>query len=186
MPHIPLLRPDDASQEVKDVYEDFSRRMRFLSPPHFIMTQGHSVSVAQGTWDLVRNVLVDGKIDRWIKELVFVAISRDRNCQYCVAAHVACCRLLKVDPPIINSVLNDIKSINDLKLRDTLLFAVKCSRDPQKLSANDFAALRQHGLGYGEFMELVAMSALAVYANIIADATGMEPDAMFEKVKVAS
>jgi hypothetical protein len=31
-------------------------------------------------------------------------------------------------------------------------------------------------------MELIAMSALAVYANIIADATGMEPDAMFDTI----
>ena len=31
-----------------------------------------------------------------------------------------------------------------------------------------------------EVMELVAMSAFAVYANIIADATAMEPDEMFQ------
>ena len=29
-------------------------------------------------------------------------------------------------------------------------------------------------------MELIAMSAFAVYANIIADATAMEPDEMFD------
>jgi hypothetical protein len=29
-------------------------------------------------------------------------------------------------------------------------------------------------------MEIIAISALAVYANIIADATAMEPDQMFE------
>ncbi len=31
-------------------------------------------------------------------------------------------------------------------------------------------------------MELVAMSALAVYANIIADATAMEADEMFSRL----
>jgi hypothetical protein len=31
-------------------------------------------------------------------------------------------------------------------------------------------------------MELIAMSAFAVYANIIADATAMEPDEMFETI----
>lgn len=33
-----------------------------------------------------------------------------------------------------------------------------------------------HGLSQSVLVELVAMSALAVYANIIADATAMEPD----------
>ena len=182
MPHIPPLSPNDAPQEVRNVYEDFSRRMRFPSAPNFIMTQGHSLSVVQGTWGVVRNVLVAGKIDRWIKELVFAAISKDRNCKYCTAAHIACCRVLKVDPPIIDAVLGDIRSINNPRLREIILFALKCSKDPQKLSATDFAQLREQGLGQPEIMELIAMSALAVYANIIADATGMESDAMFDTI----
>src|SRR5204863_99592 len=47
-----------------------------------------------GNWEVVRNVLVTGEIPRWTKEVVFVAISKDRQCQYCAAAHLACCRML--------------------------------------------------------------------------------------------
>jgi hypothetical protein len=64
MPHIHPLLPNDAPDEVKDVYDDFSRKMRFPSPPNFIMTQGHSATVAKGSWDIVQNVLVGGKIKR--------------------------------------------------------------------------------------------------------------------------
>ena len=42
--------------------------------------------------------------------------------------------------------------------------------------------LHQHGLTQSETVEIIAMSAFAVYANIIADATGMEPDTMFDTV----
>ena len=52
-------------------------------------------------------------------------------------------------------------------------------RNPQSLDEYDFACLRQVGLKQSEIMELIAMSALSVYANIIADATGMEDDEMF-------
>ena len=76
MPHIRPLLPENASPEVKDIYEDFGRRMGFPEPPNFIKTQGHSPSVAKGTWDLVRNVLVTGQIERWIKELIFAAIRK--------------------------------------------------------------------------------------------------------------
>ena len=185
MPHIPLLSPDDAPQEVRDVYEDFSRRMRFPSAPNFILTQGHAPSVVTGTWDLVRNVLVTGKIDRWIKEMLFVAISKDRNCRYCMAAHLACCRMLGVDPSILESLVRDVKSIVNPKLRDIILFGLKCSKDPQKLVEADYQTLRRHQLGQPEILEIIAMSGLAVYANIIADATGMEPDAMFGKYSAA-
>ena len=60
-----------------------------------------------------------------------------------------------------------------------MLFALKCSRNPQSLTEGDFEALRRHGLKQSEIMEVIAMSAFAVYANIIADATAMEPDEMF-------
>jgi uncharacterized peroxidase-related enzyme len=179
MPPIPPLLPDDAPDEVKDVYEDFSRKMRFPSPPNFIMTQGHSPAVAKGSWDVVQNVLVKGKIERWIKEMLFAAISKDRNCQYCAAAHIACCRMLGVSGMLLDDLVRDVNSISDRKLRDMILFGLKCSRDPQKLSEADYEKLRQHGLDQAQILELVAMSGLAVYANILADATGMEADAMF-------
>lgn len=182
MPHVPLLQPTDATPEVQGVYEDFRQRMLFPAAPNFILTQGHSPTVAHGTWDLVRNVLVNGQIPRWTKELIFAAISRDRNCLYCAAAHLACCRMLGVNPAILESLVRDLHSIPDLKVRDMILFAVKCSREPQSLTEADYAGLRQHGLQQSEIMEIIAMSALAVYANIIADATRVEADAMFDQV----
>ena len=64
-------------------------------------------------------------------------------------------------------------------VRDMILFAVKCSRNPQSLTDEDFAGLEAHGLKTSGVMELISMSALAVYANILADATAMEEDEMF-------
>ncbi len=182
MPNIPTLLPHDAPQEVQDLYEDFHRRMSFPAAPNFIMTQGHSPTVARGTWDVVRNVLVSGEIPRWIKEMIFAAISKDRNCHYCAAAHIACCRMLGVNPELLDSLVRDINSIPAPKLRDMILFAVKCSRDPQSLTETDYKTLRQHGLKQSEVVEVIAMAALSVYANIIADATAMEADAMFDQL----
>jgi uncharacterized peroxidase-related enzyme len=179
MPHIPILTPAEASTEVNDVYEDFYRRMSFPSAPNFIMTQGHSPTVARGTWDVVRNVLVLGEIPRWIKEMMFVAISKDRECRYCTAAHIACCRMLGVSPSVRESLVRDVNTLSDPKLRDIVLFGLKCSRSPQSLTESDYQRLRQHGLKQSEIMELIAMSAFAVYANIIADATAMDQDEMF-------
>jgi len=179
MPHIPILTFDDAPKEVKGVYEEFHLRMSFPSAPNFIMTQGHSPTVARGTWDVVRNVLVTGQIPRWTKEMIFVAISKDRGCRYCTAAHIACCRMLGVTPGLLEDLVRDVNGMTDPKLRDMILFALKCSRNPQALIEQDYEYLRHHGLKQSEIVEIIAMSALAVYANIIADATGMEDDEMF-------
>ena len=102
------------------------------------MTQGHSPAVARGTWDLVRNVLVGGEIPRWTKEMMFVAISKDRACLYCTAAHIACCRMLGVGVETLDQLVEDINKLDDPKLRDMIFFAVKCSRDPQSLTDDDY------------------------------------------------
>ena len=182
MAHLPIVPPDQAPREVQAVYQEFHQRMSFPSPPNFIMTQGHSPTVARGTWELVRNVLVSGEISRWMKEMMFVAISKDRECRYCAAAHIACCRMLGADPEALQRLVRDVHSITNLKLRDMILFAIKCSRDPRSLEETDFDKLRQHGLKQSEIVEIIAMSALAVYANIIADATAMDEDEMFNKI----
>jgi len=183
MPHIPILKPDDAPSAVKTVYHEFIRRMSFPQPPNFIMTQGHSPSVARGTWELVRNVLLGGEIPRWTKEMIFVAISLDRQCRYCTAAHLACCRMLGVTPGTLENLVNNVDTLIDLKVRHMILFAIKCSRNPQSLVESDYALLSKQGLSQSQIVEIISMSALAVYANIIADATAMEPDRMFEEIQ---
>jgi AhpD family alkylhydroperoxidase len=142
--------------------------MGFPSPPNFILTQGHAPNVARGTWEAVRNVLLGGEIPRWIKELMFLAISVDRQCSYCAAAHAACCRMLHVNPEWTEAV--------------RLLFGLKAARSPQSLAPEDFSKLRSYGLRQAEIMELIGMAAFAVYANIIADATAMDGDPMFEQL----
>jgi uncharacterized peroxidase-related enzyme len=182
MPHIPILKLAAAPGAVKAVYEEFHTRMDFPSPPNFIMTQGHSPTVARGTWEVVRNVLVTGEIPRWTKEIIFVAISKDRQCRYCTAAHIACCRMLGVKQSTLEELVNDVNTLTDGKLRQMVLFALKCSRQPQSMVDKDYADLYAMGLRESEAIELVAMSAFAVYANIIADATAMDADDMFGTV----
>ena len=44
------------------------------------------MSAARGPWGLVENVLVGGSLPRILKEMMFVAISKERGCRYCEAA----------------------------------------------------------------------------------------------------
>ena len=179
MPNIETIEPHDASDEMRELYMDFQRRMGFPAAPNFIKIHGHSLAAASGTWGLVQNVLVGGSLPRTLKEMLFVAVSSDRQCRYCEAAHLACCRMLGVDNDSLALLAGNVESIDPPKARAIVRFGVKCARDPQGLTKEDFESLRSHGLRQSEIVELISMSALAVYANILADATGVEADEMF-------
>ena len=115
--------------------------------------------------------------------MILLAISKEPQSQHCKAARIACCRTLGVKPELLESLVQAVETIPDVKIRDMILFALKCARDPRSLTNINFGKLHQHGLTLSETVEIIAMSAFAVYANIIADATGMEPDSMFDTVE---
>lgn len=175
MPRIPIVEPGTASPEVEAVYEEFYKRMQFPAAPNFITVQGHSEAATRGIWELLKSVLLGGLIPRWEKELIIVAISRERKCQYCVAAHTACCTMLGVGGEYL---VQDVRLIPDPPLRDSILFAIKAARDPQALDEADFRVLRDRGLSSSKIVELISVAGLAVYLNILADATAVEPDSM--------
>jgi len=182
MPRITPLPPDEAPPDARAVYEDFYQRMGFPAPPNFILTQGHAPAVARGTWGLVSNVLVGGKLSRGLKEMIFVAVSHARGCRYCEAAHIACCRMFGVNVHMIESLVKDPAMLPDDMTRDAVLFALKCAQRPADLTDEDFQSLRRHGFDEPKILEVIAMAGLAVYANIMADATAMQPDSMFDRL----
>lgn len=177
--NLKIVESAEASSEVSAIYSDFSARMGFRSAPNFIKAQGASLAATRGTWDLIRNVLLQGSLPRSLKEMAFVAISRDRGCLYCEAAHLACCRMLGVDTHTLEALVSNLDEISPEAARVVLLFAVKCARSPQSLMEDDFVSLRRNGFSAAEITELIAMAGLALYANILADALGIETDTLF-------
>lgn len=109
MSKFPMIETSHASEEVVEVYQDFKTKMGFTDAPNFIKAQGASIAATRGTWALVKNILVEGLLPRSLKEMVFVAISKDRNCKYCEAAHLACCRMLGVDIQTLEKLVTDIE-----------------------------------------------------------------------------
>src|SRR5688572_21999410 len=78
---------------------------------------------------------------------------KERNCRYCEAAHLACCRMLGVDVDRIAS--NLLNTMTDPVLRDMVLFGTKCAREPQAVTREDYDVLRKHSLSQSKIMEIV-------------------------------
>lgn len=181
MPRFPLTQEADAPRQVRDIYRDFTRKMGFSGVPNFIRTQGASPGMLAGTCSLVEHILLEGRLPRSTKELIFLAVAADRECNYCREAHAACCRMLGIDEVTIQTVKSGLSGDIPQHTREILLFAIKCASAPEELSDEDFGSLRRQGMDEQQILEVIATSALAVYTTIIADATMLEPDAMFAK-----
>ena len=182
MSRFPLTEESSAPEDVKDTFHDFRVKMGLPGTPNFLRAQASAPSVLAGTCELLEHVLLEGRLSRGTKELIYLAVAVDRECSYCTAAHTACCRMLGIDDETIDAVTAGLKGDLPEHIRDLLLFAIKCASAPQELTSEDFASLERHGMDREEALEVIAMSAAAVYATIIADATLLEPDAMFAQI----
>ena len=180
MPRFPLTKEADATSEVAKIYRDFRQGMGFPEVPNFLQIQGIAPSVLAATWGLVEHVLLEGSLPRATKELIFLAVAMDRECEYCKEAHAACCRVLGVEDQTVRSVMDGLKGELPADTRSILQFAIKCSTAPQELNDQDFADLQGVNLDAQQIFEVIATSSLALYATTIADATLIEKDAMFD------
>ena len=165
-----------ASEATHRIYKQILdvKHLRFV--PNFFKTLANSQAVLEGTWSVYRHVSTRGSISEVLKEMIFVAISAAKKCEYCEAAHLAFCRILKVDPETCINLVNNLDGVRPERTRDIVRFGVKAGTDPKGLTDADYDALRRHGINENEIIEIVAMAAFAMYAITIADALKLEVD----------
>jgi uncharacterized peroxidase-related enzyme len=171
-----VVADETASEATHRTYKQILnvKHLRFV--PNFFKTLANSPAVLEGTWSVYRNVSTRGSVSEALKEMIFVAISAAKKCEYCEAAHLAFCRILKVDPETCNNLVKNLDGIHPERTRDIVRFSVKAGTDPKSLTDEDFNVLKRHGIDDGEIIEVVAMSAFAVYAITIAEALKLEID----------
>lgn len=106
-----MLAEQQAEGATKLVFEETFEVKHLRKLPHFFQTLANSTSVLQGTWCVYRDVSTRGLISEALKEMIFVAISGATECAYCEAAHLAFCRILKVDAETCKNLVNNIDAL---------------------------------------------------------------------------
>jgi uncharacterized peroxidase-related enzyme len=182
MPDFPLIDEATALGDVARVFADFRRTKGTSFVPNFFKTLANAPAAMEGTWNVYRNVGNRGLLPTALKEMLFVAVSAARNCQYCTTAHLAFCTLLGVDPATLARLDTDIQAVEPQRTREVLQFAVHCAMDPASLTTADYDVLRDQGITDAELVEIVAMSAFSVYATIVADALKVDIDPDFHAI----
>lgn len=176
MARFSMIEEKDATGETRRIFQEILEVKHLRKVPNFFKTLAANLPVLQGTWNVYRNVSTRGSIPESVKEMMFVAISVARKCKYCEVAHVAFCRILKVDPETCENLVRNMDAIKPERTRDIIRFAVKTAVDPKSLGDPDYKSLAKHKISPEEIEEIVAMSAFANYAITVADSLQLELD----------
>lgn len=89
MPLGRLIEYEDASVEVRAVYDDIMATRRSDWVNNFWKALAQDPAMLKRTWESVKQVMAPGALDPLTKEMLYIAVSITNNCEYCVISHTA-------------------------------------------------------------------------------------------------
>jgi len=87
-----FIEYEDASAEVRAVYDDLMRTRNTDWINNFWKSLAHDPATLRRTWQSVKEVMAPGALDGVTKEMIYLAISASNQCPYCIASHTAAAR----------------------------------------------------------------------------------------------
>lgn len=89
MSTVNLIDYENASPEVRAVYDDIMATRKSDWVNNFWKALANQPALLQRTWHNVKSVMPDGALDSLTKELIYIAISATNSCNYCTNSHTA-------------------------------------------------------------------------------------------------
>ncbi|HCB49763.1 MAG: alkylhydroperoxidase [Anaerolineae bacterium SG8_19] len=89
MATVGLIEYEEASPEVRQVYDDImaTRKVDWIN--NFWKALAVQPALLRRTWNGVKEVMTPGALDALTKEMIYIAVSVTNNCEYCINSHTA-------------------------------------------------------------------------------------------------
>ena len=87
-----MIEYNDASPEVRAVYDDIMATRKTDWINNFWKALAHDPVTLRRTWESIKQIMAPGALDALTKEMIYVAVSASNQCGYCIASHTAAAR----------------------------------------------------------------------------------------------
>ena len=108
-----LIEYDEASAEVRAVYDDIMSTRGTDWINNFWKVLANHPSSLQRTWESLKEVMAPGALDLLTKELVYLAVSASNGCAYCIASHGAAAKRQGMTPEMLGELMAVIGMANE-------------------------------------------------------------------------
>lgn len=170
---------DQASPEVKNIYEDTMKTMQIPFVLNWFKCQGSNATLLNGNWEKLKSTLLKGEVPVVLKQLIIYNVSKQRNCSYCTATHgIFANSMSKMIDENINFKLTE--HLDSSLIPDSYKVAIriitKAALKHAEVTDEDFEELQAAGFTNEEIQELMAQADLVNMLNTIADLSGIKID----------
>jgi len=110
---VPLVEYEDASADVRAVYDDIMATRGTDWINNFWKALANDPPTLRRVWASVKQVMAPGAIDPLTKEMVYVAVSVTNNCEYCIMSHTAGARAKGMTPAMYHELMAVVALANE-------------------------------------------------------------------------
>jgi len=175
MARISLIETDQATPEVKEIYEQ-----KLKGKP------GNVQKALAHRPDMLKNFLgfyasVGRSLDRRLYELIYIRVSMINGCRYCLQHHLASSKRVGLTPEDWSALKQGDYSRFSEKERAALVYVEKLTRSPHDITDADFNELKKH-FADPEIVDVDLLTGLANLTNRFTDPLGLELEMPEEKI----
>ncbi|MGH9145922.1 MAG: carboxymuconolactone decarboxylase family protein [Vicinamibacterales bacterium] len=87
-----LIEYENASTEVRAIYDDIMATRKTDWVNNFWKALAHDPATLRRTWQSIKEIMAPGALDALTKEMMYLAVSATNQCGYCIASHTAAAR----------------------------------------------------------------------------------------------
>ena len=108
-----LIEYEDASDEVRQVYDDIMATRKVDRVNNFWKALANHPTTLRRTWNSIKEVMSPGELDPLTKELIYIAVSVTNNCEYCIHSHTKAATKLGLSPQAFGELLAVVAMANE-------------------------------------------------------------------------
>ena len=108
-----LIEYEDASPEVRAVYDDIMATRKTDWINNFWKSIAHDPVLLKRTWRDVKEIMAPGALDPLTKEMIYVAVSVSNQCDYCIASHSAAARKAGMSDAMFKELMSVVGMANE-------------------------------------------------------------------------
>lgn len=170
-----LIEPEQASPEVKEIYEQKLRGQ-----------PGNAHKALAHRPEMLKNFLafyasVGRSLDRKLYELIYIRVSVINGCRYCLQHHLASSKRVGITPEDWAGLKAGNYARFSEKEQAALAYAEKLTRDPHSVNDGDFVTLKHH-FSDPEIVDLHLLTGVANLTNRFTDPLGLEVEFPEERI----
>ena len=167
MARIALIEPEQATAEVKEIYEQKLKG----KPGNVQKALAHRPEMLKTFFE--SNASVGPSLYRKLYELIYTRVSMINGCRYCLQHHLASSKRVGLTPEDWGALkLGNYSSYSE-KERAALTYIEKLTRSPHEIADSDFNELKKYFID-AEIVDVHMLTGLANLTNLFTYPVGLD------------